>query len=106
MRLSGKKRAEQLVRFADAAVTQTEQTIGKLHIDCDYNPSGNVLAEIHDAHRSRLLKAAEAAKTVGDDAVEALSWCCTFERIFTNESPSTVSMRTIATEAGLILGLS
>jgi glycine/D-amino acid oxidase-like deaminating enzyme len=59
LRLFGKERAAQLVRFADAAVEYTEETIRKHGIDCEYEPSGNILAGVHSK------QAADAARGLG-----------------------------------------
>ena len=42
LRMFGKERASRLVRFADAAVEYTEETIRKHGIECEYAPSGNM----------------------------------------------------------------
>jgi glycine/D-amino acid oxidase-like deaminating enzyme len=61
----GKERASRLVRFADAAVDYTEETIRKQGIDCEYAPSGNMMAGVHPKQESRLRKAAETAADLG-----------------------------------------
>ena len=61
----GRGRAEALVRFADDAVTYTEETIATLALECDYVASGNVLAGVHPKHEPRLRKAAETAAALG-----------------------------------------
>jgi len=65
LRMFGRARAEALVRFADDAVAFTEETIGRLAIDCDYLGSGNVLAGVHPKHEPRLRKAAQTAAELG-----------------------------------------
>jgi glycine/D-amino acid oxidase-like deaminating enzyme len=65
LRLFGKERAARLVRFAEAAVTCTEETIRKLGIDCEYEPSGNIMAGVHPKQESRLRRAAQTARSVG-----------------------------------------
>jgi glycine/D-amino acid oxidase-like deaminating enzyme len=65
LRLFGRERAAKLVRFADAAVDTTEEVIRKYGIDCQYDPSGNILAGVHAKHEARLRRAAEAAYTLG-----------------------------------------
>ena len=67
LRLFGRERASKLVRFADAAVDYTEETIRKHGIDCDYEPSGNILAGVHQKQAAKLRKAAEAARGLGAD---------------------------------------
>ncbi len=63
--LFGQARAAQLVEFAEAAVTCTEAMIREHGIDCDYHPSGNVMAAVHPTQEKRLRKAAETATRVG-----------------------------------------
>lgn len=65
MRLFSKERSAGLVRFADAAVDYTEHVMSHHNIDCAYNPSGNILAGVHDKHRPKLQKAADAARSLG-----------------------------------------
>jgi glycine/D-amino acid oxidase-like deaminating enzyme len=65
LRVMGRERARALVRFADEAVEHTEQTIRAHAIDCDYLPSGNILAGVHPKHRDRLRRAAEVGAELG-----------------------------------------
>lgn len=65
LRVFGRARASGLVRFADAAVRHAEEVIRKHGIDCDYTPSGNVLAAVHPKHEARLRRAAQAAHELG-----------------------------------------
>lgn len=65
LRVFGRERATRLVRFADAAVEFTEELIRKHGIDCEYRPSGNLLAGVHAKHERRLRAAASAARGVG-----------------------------------------
>ena len=65
LRLYGKERTAQLVRFANAAVDYTEETIRKHWIDCEYEPSGNILAGVHPKQEARLRKAVEVAGGLG-----------------------------------------
>ncbi len=65
LRLYGEERATRLVRFADAAVVYTEETIRKLEIDCEYQPSGNIMAGVHPKQETRLRNAAQAARRLG-----------------------------------------
>lgn len=65
LRLLGRERARALVRFADEAVEHTEQTLRSLGIDCDYLPSGNILAGVHPKQRDRLRRAAEVGAELG-----------------------------------------
>jgi gamma-glutamylputrescine oxidase len=63
--LFGKKRAARLVRFADEAVSRVEELIREHRIDCDYQPSGNIMAAVHPRQEARLRKAASAAAELG-----------------------------------------
>ena len=63
--LFGKQRTAQLVRFADDAVRCVEDLIRKHRIDCDYVPSGNIMAAVHPRQEGRLRKAAAAAAELG-----------------------------------------
>ncbi|MDX1650445.1 MAG: FAD-binding oxidoreductase [Myxococcota bacterium] len=65
LRLFGRERAARLVRFADAAVEHTEETIRKHGIACDYEATGNVLAAVHPKQVARLARAAETARGLG-----------------------------------------
>ena len=65
LRLFGRERASALLRFADAAVEFTEETIRKRGIDCDYRATGNILAGVHGKHERRLRRASEAAAGLG-----------------------------------------
>jgi len=65
LRLFGRERAARLARFADAAVEYAEETIRKLGIDCDYEPSGNVMAGLHPKQEPGLRRAAETAQALG-----------------------------------------
>jgi len=67
LRFFGQERAAQLVRFADAAVEHTEETIRKYDIGCDYDPSGNILAGVHSKQEPTLRKAADAARSLDAD---------------------------------------
>jgi glycine/D-amino acid oxidase-like deaminating enzyme len=63
--LFGKRRAAQLVRFADEAVRCVEDLIQEHRIDCDYVPSGNIMAAVHPKHEARLRNAATVAAQIG-----------------------------------------
>ncbi len=65
LRLYGRERGGALVRLAEEAVERVEATIADRGIDCDYEPSGNVLAGIHPGHAPILEKAARAAGELG-----------------------------------------
>lgn len=65
LRLFGRERARNLVRFADAAVEYTEETIRKHGIACEYEAVGNVLAGVHPKHEAPLRRAATAAAGLG-----------------------------------------
>lgn len=63
--LFGKRRATELVRFADDAVRYVEDLIRELHIDCDYTACGNIMAAVHPKQEGRLRKAAAVAAQLG-----------------------------------------
>ena len=63
--LFGKARAARLVRFADDAVRCVETLIRQHHIDCDYQPCGNIMAAVHPKQEARLRKAARVAAELG-----------------------------------------
>lgn len=63
----GRERAAALVRFAEAAVEATEETIEKHGIDCEYEASGNLMAAVHPKQEPRLRSAADAARALGAD---------------------------------------
>ena len=63
--LYGKERTAAIVRFADHCVRRTEAILAEHRIDCDYAPSGNVMAVVHPKQEKRLRRAAEVALTVG-----------------------------------------
>jgi glycine/D-amino acid oxidase-like deaminating enzyme len=63
--LFGRRRAAQLVRFADDAVRHVEAVIRDQCIDCDYVPAGNLMAAIHPRQEGRLRKAAAVAAEIG-----------------------------------------
>ncbi len=63
--LFGEERAGALVRFADHCVHRTEQLIGELGVDCDYRPSGNIMAVVHPKQEKRLRRAADVAAKLG-----------------------------------------
>ncbi len=65
LRFFGQDRAARLARFADAAVEYTEETIRKLGIDCDYAPTGNVMAGVHPKQEASLREAATTAAGLG-----------------------------------------
>lgn len=63
--LFGKARAARLVRFAEHAVAHVEETLRNFGIDCDYEPTGNIMAAVHPSQEKRLRNAALAAGAVG-----------------------------------------
>ncbi len=63
--LFGRRRAAQLVRFADDAVRHVESLIQQHHVDCDYQPCGNIMAAVHPTQETRLRKAATVAAQIG-----------------------------------------
>jgi glycine/D-amino acid oxidase-like deaminating enzyme len=65
LRFFGHTRASALVRFADAAVDFTERVMEKHAIECDYRPSGNILAAVHPRQAEKLRRAAELGAALG-----------------------------------------
>ena len=65
LRFFGRRRASALVRFADAAVEHTERVMAKHGIECDYRPSGNLLAAVHPRQSGRLEQAARVGASLG-----------------------------------------
>jgi gamma-glutamylputrescine oxidase len=63
--LYGPERTAAIVRFADHCVHRTEELVAEHGIDCDYAPTGNVMAVVHAKQEKRLRRAAEAAGKVG-----------------------------------------
>lgn len=61
----GRERTAAIVRFADHCVHRTEQVIAEHGIECDYAPSGNVMAVVHPKQEKRLRRAADVAAQVG-----------------------------------------
>ena len=61
----GRERTAAIVRFADHCVHRTEAIIAAHGIDCDYAPTGNVMAVVHPKQVKRLRRAAEVAGKVG-----------------------------------------
>jgi gamma-glutamylputrescine oxidase len=65
LRLFGRERASTLVRFADAAVEHAERVMQKHAIDCEYRPSGNLLAAVHPKQIGKLERAAAMGASLG-----------------------------------------
>ena len=63
--LYGEERTAAIVRFADHCVHRAEALIAEHGIDCDYAPTGNVMAVVHPKQEKRLRRAAEVASKVG-----------------------------------------
>ena len=61
----GEKRTSSLLEFAEHAIGSAEALIREHAIDCDYWPTGNVMAAVAPAQEKRLRKAAETAARVG-----------------------------------------
>lgn len=61
----GEKRTAALLEFAEHAIACTEALIREHAIDCDYWPTGNVMAAVAPAQEKRLRKAAETAARIG-----------------------------------------
>ena len=65
LKMFGQERGIQLAHFAEEAVAFTEQVFETHSIDCDYSPTGNIIAGIHDKQRKALVNAAEAVSRAG-----------------------------------------
>ena len=65
LRVFGRERASTLLRFADAAVEFAEETIRKHGIDCEYAPTGNLLAAVHPKQERALRRATAIASELG-----------------------------------------
>ena len=63
--LYGEERTAALVRFAEHCVHRAEELVAEHDIDCDYAPTGNVMAVVHPKQEKRLRRAAEVASKVG-----------------------------------------
>lgn len=63
--LFGKRRAGELVQFADDAVDYAESLMKRSKIDCDYIDTGNIIAGVHPKHEKKMRKAAQVAESVG-----------------------------------------
>ena len=61
----GEERTAAIVRFADHCVRRTEAMLAEHGIDCDYAPTGNVMAVVHPKQEKRLRRASEVARKVG-----------------------------------------
>jgi glycine/D-amino acid oxidase-like deaminating enzyme len=60
-----RRRAGPLVALVELAIAHVERAISEHHIDCAYEPVGNVLAAVHPKQHGMLDKAARAAATLG-----------------------------------------
>ncbi|MEM9176278.1 MAG: FAD-binding oxidoreductase [Myxococcota bacterium] len=65
LKVFGEERAKALVRFADFATEYAEDVIARHEIECDYHPSGNIIAGVHPKHEAKLERAAETARGLG-----------------------------------------
>lgn len=63
----GRERAVEFARFAERTVRHTEERIKALGIDCEYSPTGNIIAGLHQKHREPLERGAELASSLGVD---------------------------------------
>ena len=62
-----RRRASELLRFADNAVHFTERLIGELGIECDYEPVGNVSATLTAGQQRRAGRIARSLADAGGD---------------------------------------
>jgi glycine/D-amino acid oxidase-like deaminating enzyme len=58
-------RARALVELVELAITHVERTITEQAIDCAYEPTGNLLAAVHEKQHGMLDQAAKAAADLG-----------------------------------------
>ena len=58
-------RARALVELVELAIAHVERTITEQAIDCAYEPTGNLLAAVHEKQHGTLDKAARAAADLG-----------------------------------------
>ena len=65
VKMFGRERGAALARFADRAVEHVEHTLKDLAIDCDYQPTGNIIAGVHEKQRAALKRAADIAADLG-----------------------------------------
>lgn len=65
LRFYGREVGAGLIRLAQQAVEHVESVVAECQIPCDYWPSGNVRAGIHEGQRRQLQAAAEAGKQLG-----------------------------------------
>ncbi len=61
------RRLPHLIRYADSAARSTEELIGRLAIDCDYEPTGNVIAAVSPGQLRRTRRNAEILRGAGAD---------------------------------------
>ncbi|MFI8933178.1 NAD(P)/FAD-dependent oxidoreductase [Streptomyces sp. NPDC053474] len=62
------RRLPALIRYADSAAHFTEELIQRLRIDCDYEPTGNVIAAVSPGQLRRTRRNAEILQRAGADA--------------------------------------
>ena len=62
-----RRRARELIRFADSAVHFTEELIGRLGIECEYEPTGNVSAALTEGQLRRAERNARFLAGVGGE---------------------------------------
>ncbi|MBZ2169445.1 NAD(P)/FAD-dependent oxidoreductase [Marinobacter sp. F4216] len=65
IRRYGMERGMAYVRFAEQAVAEFESLIHRHGIDCDYQPTGNIVAGVHETHRAKLMESAESVGKLG-----------------------------------------
>ena len=62
VKVFGEERARQLVRFSEASIEYTEDTIRKYDIECEYEANGNIVAAVDISQKKSVQGAFEAAK--------------------------------------------
>ena len=74
----GEERTKAIVRFADHCVHRTEALLAEWGIDCDYAPTGNVMAVVHPKQEKRLRRIATRRRSSYD---AGLCVCCFMENL-------------------------
>ena len=67
-RFFGSDTARSLIDLVGIAIEHVEQTIEEWELDCDYEPTGNVMAAVHPRQHDTIDTAADAARALGLDA--------------------------------------
>lgn len=65
IRLFGRKCGARLFTFAEHAVDSVEAMIDRHAIECEYDPTGNIMAGVHPKHEAALRKCAAVGEELG-----------------------------------------